>query len=329
MDRRTFIASMVGAVLSAPLAAQAQQAGAQTPARIAFIGPGRAATHAVNISAFRDGMRENGLREGEHYVLDEKYAEGNYDRFPALTDEVLKRNPAIILVNTIASVRAAQQATKTVPIVFVSTNDPVGSGLVASLARPGGNTTGLSTQNEDAVSKYVELLRELLPRATHVAVLINSGNPSGTRMFERVRTSASGFGVTARAFEVTSPESFDAVFRSIAQYRPDALLIIADAVFFDQRDHISTFALKNRIPTIASASELVASGSLISYGTSRPDLYRRAAVYVKKILAGAKPGDLPVEQPTKFELVINLKTAKALKLTIPQSLLLRADQVIE
>ena len=274
-------------------------------------------------------MRDHGMLEGKHYILDVVDAEGYYDRFPTLTSKVLERNPAIIMVQTIESVRVAQQATKTIPIVFVSTNDPVGSGLVASLARPGGNTTGLSTQNEDVVSKYVELLRELLPRAKQVAVLINARNPTGRSMFERVRVLAGGFGIAAKAFEATSPESFEDVFRSISMYKPDALLIPADVAVYAQRDLISEFGLKNRIPVIVSSVPIVASGALVSYGPSTPDMFRRAATYVKKILAGANPGDLPVEQPVRFELAINGKTAKALGVKIPQSILISADKVIE
>ncbi len=325
--RRKLVIALGAGALTAPLASFAQQQGKVW--RIAFIGPGREATTAPGIAAFKNGMRENGLLEGEHYILDAVYAEGNYDHFPALTNEVLKRNPAVIMVLTIASVRAAQQATKTIPIVMISTNDPVGTGLIASLARPGGNTTGLSTQNEDVVVKYVELLRELLPRAKQVAVLINAGNPTGKTMFERIHASARGFGISAKAFEVTSPESFDAVFQSIAKYRPAALLIPSDASLTDQRERIAAFALKNRIPAISNGVLFVASGGLIGYGTNSPDMYRRAATYVKKLLAGAKPGDLPVEQPTKFELAVNMKTAKTLGIRIPNSILVRTDKVIE
>jgi putative ABC transport system substrate-binding protein len=305
--------------------------GAETPARIAWIWPGGAATSADYLSAFKQGMRENGLVEGTHFVIEQRYGEGKYDRFPALIDEVLKRDPAVIMVVTIASVRAAQQATKTVPIVFVSTNDPVGSGLVASLAHPGSNITGLSNQNEDLVpkSKYLALLRETLPRAVHVAVLGNPDNLSNPKMFESVRDAAAGFGITTRLFEATTPDSFDAAFGAIAQYHPDALLVLPDSVFSDWRDRLAAFALRNRIPTFTQSSEMVASGTLMSYGTRRRELYRRSATYVKKILAGVKPGDLPVEQPTNFELVINLKTAKALGLAIPRDLLLRADEVIQ
>ena len=302
---------------------------AQAPPRIAWIWPGSVEGNAIIVSAFKEGMRENGLMEGKDYLLDQRYAEGKYDRFSALTDELLKRNPAILMVNTITSVRAAQQATKMVPIVFVHTNDPVGSGLVASLAHPGGNTTGLSTQNEDVVEKYIELLRELLPRASRIAVLINPGNPSGPKMFKRVSASAGAIGITARAFEVTSPGGLDSVFGAIAKHRPDALLVIPEATFFDQRNRIAALAIGQRLPAIVPQSEYVASGCLISFGTNRPEVFRRSAIYVKKILAGAKPADLPVEQPTKFELVVNMKTAKALGITIPQSVLLRADEVIK
>ena len=302
---------------------------AQAPARIAFIFSASATWSATRLASFKQGMRENGLLEGKHYMIDDRYAEGNYERFPAIADELLKRNPAVILVNTIASVRAAQQATKAIPIVFVSTNDPVGSGLVASLRQPGGNTTGLSNQAEDAMAKYVELLHEALPRATRIAVLINPANPSNPKLFEQVRAAAGGLGIAARAFEAVSPAALDAAFGAIAKDRPDALVVVSDSVFFGQHERISAFALKNRIPAFGPGSEFVTAGSLIAYSASRLEMYRRAATYVKKILAGAKPGDLPVEQPTKFDLVINLKTAKALGLTIPPSLLGRADEVVQ
>ena len=302
---------------------------AQVPARIAWIWPGSAENSVDFLSAFKQGMRENGLSEGRHFVVEQRFGEGRYERFPMLVDELLKHDPAVIMVVTIASVQAAQKATRTVPIVFVSTNDPVGSGLVDSLARPGGNTTGLSNQNEDLVPKYLELLRETLPRALRIAVLSNPGNRSNPKMSERVRDLAAGFGIATRVFEATSPEGLDAALSTMAEYRPDAMLMIPDSLFFDQRDRVGAFALKNRIPTFTQQSEMVVSGSLMSYGTQRRELYRRAADYVRKILAGAKPADLPVEQPTKFEMVVNLKTAKALGIKIPGSILLRADRAIE
>ena len=302
---------------------------AQAPPRIAWLWPGSQEGSVNLLSAFKDGMRDNGMVEGKHYVLDERYADGKYNQFPSLAADLLKRNPAILMVNTIASVRAAQQATKTVPIVFVHTNDPVGSGLVASLAHPGGNTTGFSTQNEEAINKYIELLREVLPRASRIAVLTNPSNPSCAKMFERVRAVTSSFGITARAFEATSPEGLDAAFRAIAKYRPNALLVLPEAMFYDQRVPISKFSISLRIPTIAAQSEFVTSGCLMSFGVNRREVFRRSAIYVKKILEGAKPADLPVEQPTKFEIVVNIKTAKVLGITIPRSLLLRADEVIQ
>ena len=320
---------IVRRLLTASLLLLALPARAQAPARIAWIGSGGAGGDAASLAAFRGGMREQGLQEGRHFVLDQLYAEGRYERFPELTGELIKREPAVILVVTIASVRAAQQATKTIPIVFVSTNDPVGNGLVASLARPGGNTTGLATQGEDIIPKHVELMHEALPRATRFGVLVNPRNPSGRQLFGRVQAAAAALGITARAFEASSPEALDATFAAIAQHRPDALLMIGDYMFFDQRARISGFALKQRIPHFGGSPEYAASGSFMSYGTSPPAMFRRAAIYVKKILAGIKPADLPVEQPTIFELVVNLKTARALGIAVPPIVMLRADRVIE
>ena len=324
MKLRTIILSIILA-----LALLAAPSWAQAPARIAWMWPGTPEGMATSRAAFLTGMRENGMEERKEYVLDERYAEGKYDRFPALADELVKRYPTILMVNTIASVRAAQQATNTVPIIFVHTNDPVGSGLVKNLAHPGGNTTGLSTQNEDVINKHIELLHEVLPRASRIAVLSNPDNPSGPKMVDRVRVLAKPLGITVQVFEVTSPKGLAAVLSAIAQYRPHALLVLSDAMFYDQRVTLSTFATKQKIPTISSQAELVTSGCLISYGTSRREVFRRSAIYVKEILAGVKPADLPVEQPTKFELLINLKAAKALGLTIPPSLLMRADEVIQ
>ena len=316
-------------ILIAMLLVLAVPSWALEPPHIAWLWPGTPEGSAEIFGAFKDGMRENGLVEGKDYKLDVRYAEGKYDRFPSLADELLKLNPAIIMMSTIAAVRAVQKATKTVSIVFVSVNDPVGSGLVASFAHPGGNTTGLSSQNEDASNKYIELLREVLPRASRIAVLSNPDNPSHTKMFERLRVAASSFGITSRAFEVTSPEGLDAVFSTIVLYRPNALLVFADSMFSAQRGPISKFATSRKIPTITANAQFVSSGCLLSFGPNRPDVFRRSAIYVKKILGGAKPADLPVEQPTKFELVVNLKTAKTLGITIPQSVLLKADEVIQ
>ena len=324
MNRRRFGLLVAYALALAPAVASAQP----SPARIAWIAPSDAAGQAQYIASFKEGMRDNGLVEGRNYVLDAQYADGHYDRFPAMIDAALKRNPALLMAITIASVRAAQAATNSVPIVFMSTNDPVGSGLIASLARPGGNTTGISNQAEDVIVKYVELVHATLPRARSVAVLLNPDNPSNPRMFELVRASADAAGMSAVAYQAASPEAIDPALDAIARRRPDALIQNSDAMLMQHRDRIAAFALQQRIPAIGTSPEAADSGYLLAYGADRLEIYRRAATYASKILAGARPADLPVEQPTRFKLIVNLKTAKALDLTIPQSLLLRADEVI-
>ena len=302
---------------------------AAAPARIAWLAPGTAGKQGHYVEAFRLGMRENGLAEGRDYVLDVQYAEGHYERFPAMADAALKRDPAVVIAVAVPAVRILQKATRTVPIVFVSTTDPVGSGLVASLARPGGNTTGICNQAEESVTKYIDLLREALPPAKRVAVLLNTANSANVKSFERVREFAQGLAITAEPFGAATPEELNAAFRAIAQYRPDALLMIADSMLFETHERIVAFALQERIATIAPTPEHGESGMLLAYGASRPEMYRRAAAYVRRILAGAKPADLPVEQPTRFDLVINQRTAKTLGVRIPNTVLLRADRVID
>jgi len=323
--RRRLSLHLAIALVLAPALAYTQP----SPARIAWIGPSDAADQARYIASFKEGMRDNGMVEGSRYVLDAQYADGHYDRFPAMIDAALKRGPALIVVVTIASVRAAQRATASVPILFVSTNDPVGSGLIASLARPGGNTTGISNQAEDVIAKYVELVRAALPSARSLAVLINPENPSNPRMFELIHRSADALGMSAVAYEAAWPEAIDPTLDSIARQRPDALIVNSDAMLFQHRDRIAMFALKQRIPAIGTSPEAADSGYLLTSGADRPEMYRRAATYARKILEGAKPADLPVEQPRRFKLIVNLTTAKALGMTIPRSLLLRADEVIQ
>jgi putative ABC transport system substrate-binding protein len=273
-------------------------------------------------------MREQGMVEGKRYVLDLMFAEGEYDRFPSLTKEALRRTPAVLIGQTIASIRAMQQATQTVPILFVGVNDPVGSGLVGNLARPGGNTTGLSNQGEDLLTKQVELLREILPRAKRVAIVFNTGNGSHPKMVEQVRATTAGFGIASQSFGANSPGDLDATFGSIAKYRPDAVILIRDAMFVSERERVAALALEQQLPAFVGDARMVQGGGLISYAASGLMICRRGAFYVKRILEGAKPADLPVEQPTTFELVINMKTAKALGLSIPKSVLARTDEVI-
>jgi putative ABC transport system substrate-binding protein len=316
-------------LMAALLLAIATPAGAQAPPRIAWIESTSANASGPCISAFKDGMREQGLAEGKQYVLDVSFAEGHYERFPALAKEALLRSPAIIIGGTIASVLAAQQATQTVPILFRGVNDPVGSGLVGNLARPGGNTTGLSNQGEDLMAKYLEFLREILPRAKRVAILFNPDNASHPKMIEQVSASAKGFGIVTQSFGARVPGDLDATFGAIAKYRPDALLLVRDAMFLGESERIATLALKQRLPSFVGVTASVRAGGLLSYSAPQLTTCHRSAYYVKRILEGAKPADLPVEQPTTFDLVINLKTAKALGIKIPQSLLIRAAEVIE
>ena len=323
MKRREFIALLGAAAW--PMVAEAQK----KPARVALLMPGSEHTSSVFVDALKDGMRGNGLVEGRDYVLDVRWAEGDYGRFPKFISEALKHNPSAILVQTIAAVRAAQHASKTTPIVMIAINDPVGLGLIASLARPGGNTTGIANLVEGVTPKVLELVREVMPRATVIAALINPANPSYRPLLDDVRRYAGASGMTILPLELASPSKLDATFDSLARRKADALLVVPDATFLDMRESIATLALRHRLPAFSVWPDLAEAGSLVGYGTSRLELYRRSAYYLKRILDGAKPADLPVEQPTKFELVINLKTAKALGITIPQSVLVRADRVIE
>ena len=324
----TFTAMLTGE-LTYGFAAHAQ--GNAPPARIGIIWPTSVAASAPRLAAFRQGMGENGLIEGKHYILDVVSADGDYERLPALAKELVQRAPAVIMAVATPAVRAAQQATRTVPIVMISVGDPVGTGLVASLARPGGNITGLSSQSQDTTAKSVEFVREALPRAKRIALLINPGSPTHPKQSELVRAAALRFGIETRTVEAASPDALDAAFAAIAGQRPDALVVLRDAMSLTapQPQRISAFALKNRIAVFGSSAEFAEAGSLLSYGPSLLDVFRRSATYVKKILAGAKPADLPVEQPTKFEMVLNLKTAKALGITMPHALLIQAERVIE
>ena len=324
ISRRRWACSLLWPVL--PLWVRAQ---APPLPRIAWIWPGTRDGEQVRAAAFREGMAEAGLVQDKHYVLDERYADGHYERFAALISQLLASAPSVLMANTIASVRAAQAATKTVPIVFVSTNDPLGSGLIATYARPGGNTTGLSSQNEDTVVKLVQLTHELLPRARRVVVLVNPGNVSGPKLFEILRVAARGLDIEASSVEVSTPDGVDAAFDTVVRRRADVVFTIPDAMFNSERHRIAALALSKSLPYITTSRETAAAGALLTYGQLQLEQFRRAANYVKKILAGARAGEMPVEQPVRFSLVINLKTAKAIGLTIPQSLLLRADEVIQ
>ena len=327
--RQLLLALGAGALGTARLASAQQPTPQPSLPRIVFISPIGAAQSATRMAAFKNGLRDNGLIEGRHYVTDALYAEGQIERFPALVQQALQRGPAVFVLVAVASVRAAQAATKTIPIVFIATPDPVGNGLVASLGRPGGNTTGVTGQAEELALKHVELLHEALPRAKRLAVLMAADYPTHAKMFSGVSAVATGFGMSARKFESASPAVLDAALEAIALHRPDAMLILTYAPFFGERARISAAMLKARIPVFAPEAEFVEAGCLMSYAAPYTEMFRYAALHVKKILAGTKPADLPVEQPTRFEMVVNLRNAKALGITMPKVFMLRAERVIE
>jgi putative tryptophan/tyrosine transport system substrate-binding protein len=324
--RRELVTLLGGATAAWPLAARAQKA----PIRIGFLASGAAGSlvSASTIDAIKHGLSDNGLFEGRDYVLEVRFAAGNYERFPEFARELAQGGARVILANTIASVRAAQNVTPPVPVIMLSINDPVGAGLVASLARPGGYTTGLGTLNEDLTPKMLELQREVLPKAMTIAALFNSSNPSNLAFLDNLRAAAGAIGITVLPVEL-KPDALDAVFSTIAARHPDALQILPDSGNLDLSDRIAALALAQRLPSFATTPLYAEFGGLMAYGASRRQLLIRSGYYVKRILDGAKPGDLPVEQPTQIELVVNLKTARALGIEVPPMLLGRADKVIE
>jgi putative tryptophan/tyrosine transport system substrate-binding protein len=325
MQRREFITLVGGAVTVWSLGARAQQ----RPPGIALLISGAADSSAILVDAFKAGMSDNGLVEARDYVLDVRFADGNYSRFPMLAVEVAQRKPAAIVVTTISAALAAQRASTTIPIVMTGLIDPVGAGLITSLARPGGNTTGMSSMAQDMTSKGLELLKTVVPTARTIAALFNPANAGNRQIMEDVRIQANMLGLTILPVEFKGPAALDATFDTAASLHPDALLVVGDAALIDLREHIAALALRHRLPTVSSIPELTDAGGLIGYGPPRREMYRRAANYVKKVLDGSAPANLPVEQPTLIELSINLQTAKALGLTIPESLLIRADKLIE
>ena len=329
MDRRTFIGGIGAGLLVAPLVAEAQQA-AKVP-RIGYLSinlPG--GPHMTE--GFRQGLRELGYVEGRNSVIEYRDAEGKLERLPALAAELVALKVDVIVVGGTVAALAAKRATKTLPIVFVSAVDPVTDGLVASLARPGGNVTGLATLAPELVGKRLEQLKRIVPGVSEVAVLWQPG-ALGERTEKDLRkqaeVAARALGVRLHFVEARGPDDFDRAFSDMTRARAGALTVLGSSMLINERRQIVTLTAKNRLPAVYGLREYVDAGGLMSYGPNNVDLFRRAATYVDKILKGAKPGDLSVEQPTKFELVINLKTANALGLTIPQSVLARADDVIQ
>jgi len=331
MRRRDFIQLMVGPAIAWPCAVHAQQAGNVPRVGYMLILSRESPLARRSLDAFRQGLRERGYVDGQNIVIVYRSAEGNIERFPGLAAELVHLKVAVIVVANTQAALAAQRATTTIPIVALM-GDPVGDGLVASLARPGGNITGLAFLGPELVPKRMELLKEVLPDASRVTALWDPG-ASGERttkdMLRETEAAARALGVRLQFVGVRGADEFDRAFSAMSSERADALLVVGGPMLFSERRRIGELAAKYRLPSIFSAREWVEAGGLISYGASIDDSIRRLATFVDKILKGAKPADLPVEQPTKFELVINMKTAKALGLTIPPSLLDRADEVIE
>jgi len=297
--------------------------------RIGFLAAISPAVLSARTEAFRQGLRELGYVEGKSFVIEWRYAEGKPDRLPALAAELVRFKVDVIVTGGPAATRPAKEATVTIPIVMSFDDDPVGSGFAASLARPGGNITGLSTLAPEISGKQLELLKEIVPRLSRVAVLGTSTTPGTAQNLKETELAAGALKVKLQYLDVLDPKDIETAFRAASKGRADAVLVLTSPVFVLQRTQIVDLAVKGRLPAIYDQSEYVEAGGLMSYGVSFTDLARRAATYVDKILKGAKPADLPIEQPTKFEFVINLKAAKQIGLTIPQSVLYRADKVIK
>ena len=330
MNRRTsgLIIALVLGLLAAPLAAARQQAG-KIP-RIGWLSPRPPPSESEPFpQAFRGGLRELGWVEGQNIAMEYRWAEGRYERLPVLAAELVRLEVDVIVALVTPAALAAQHATRTIPIVMVGVHDPVRSGLVASLARPGGNVTGLSLLSPALVGKQLEFLKEVLPTVSRVAVLWNPASPGHVLMIREAEVAGQALGVQLHLLEARGPDEFDSAFAAMTSAGVGALLVLGDTIFSVHRTRLVALAAQSRLPAMYATRVHVEVGGLIGYGVSAPGQFRRAATYVDKILKGAKPADLPVEQPMKFDLVINLKTAKALGITMPPSLLLLADEVIQ
>jgi len=325
--RRIGLAVVVALLSFVPLAAGAQQA--EKIPRIGILVGGSASSDSVRIEAFRQGLRELGYVEGKTIVLDFRYADGNPDRLGGLAVTLARLKVDVIVSAGPFATRSAKDATTTIPIVMAQVPDPVGARFVSSLARPGGTITGLATMSPELSGKQLELLKQIVPRLVRVAVLGSAAQPGNAEVLRAAELAAASLKVQLQYHDVVNRPDIATSLRSAREHRADAVLVLSGPVLFSQLKQIADLAIQNRLPTISAWPEFVDEGGLMTYSANFKDLFRRAATYVDKILKGAKPGDLPVERPTTFELLINLKTAKALGLTIPQSVLGRADAVIE
>jgi ABC-type uncharacterized transport system substrate-binding protein len=328
MDRRAFIGTLAGTLLAAPLAAGAQQAGKVVRIGLLDYGAPNPSTVA-RWKALRERLRELGYVEGQSVVFEPRWGNGQVARLRSLAGELIHIKVDIVVTATGEAALAAKQATSSIPIVTATGSDPVASGLVASLARPGGNVTGVISVVEELAGKRLELLKQVSPRASRIAILHDPDNRASTLQMQDAERAGKVLGVVVQSVDARDQRDFDVAFLTMKRGRADALILAVNTPFIAHRRRLAELAVLHRLPMVTPAKEYAEAGGLLSYGADYPDLFRRAATYVDKILKGAKPADLPIEQPIKFELVINLKTAKALGLTIPPSLLQRADQVIE
>lgn len=326
MRRRKFVALLGGVVAASPFAARAQQKAMPV---IGVLNTGSPSASSRPMGAFRQGLSEAGYVEGQNVAIEYRWAEGHYDRLPALAADLVGRKVDLIMASSPPSALAAKSATSTIPIVFRGGADPVGDGLIVSLARPGGNLTGVSFVADELTAKRLELLSELVPRAGVIALLVNPNNASAERVIRDVQEAARTKGLQLHVLKAGSESEIDTAFASLVQLHADALVVGADPFLSSRREQLVALASRSAVPSIYAWREFAASGGLISYGASLTAAYRLVGIYAGKILKGAKPADLPVEQPTKFELVINRKAAKALGLEVPPTLVVRADEVIE
>lgn len=329
MRRREFITLLGGAAASWPLVARAQQSAMKVPREIGILSPFSRSDSEPWHLAFRQGLRELGWVEGESIRLEYRYAEGRSERLPELVADLINHKVELIVVAVTPDALAAAKATKTIPIVMASAGDPIAAGLIHNLARPGGNITGLSQMSTDLAAKRLELLKEVVPNLSGVGVLWNPRDAISALTWQEIQIPARRINIELHSLEVKDVGEFDSAFTKATGAKIGAIYVLPAPIFVDNEKRIAEFATKNRLPSVFHLPEFVRLGGLMAYGPDRVDLFRRAATYVDKILKGANPGDLPVEQPTKFELVINLKTAKAIGVTIPPTLLATADEVIE
>jgi putative tryptophan/tyrosine transport system substrate-binding protein len=322
MRRREFITVLVGTAVSWPVAGHARQPAMPV---VGFLGSGEESS----VAALRQGLDDDGYIEGQNVAIEYRFMRSQYERASALAADLVARQVSVIVAGTFAGARAAKSATTGIPIVFAMGDDPVKLGLVASLNRPGGNITGVTFVSPAIEAKRVELLHQLIPTATVIAALVNLKYPSGEIRATEVRDAATALGLQLAVYNASSDGEFDSVFATIAERRAAALLVTSDPLFQSERRRLTDLEARYALPTVSFFREFAEEGGLMSYGTSIPDAYRQAGVYAGRILNGEKPADLPVLQPTKFELIINLKTAKLLGITVPQNLLVAADKVIE